>query len=205
MKSNKKIISISSEPIGMELKNFPTENLWVPAEIQSMLKDKNGFYAFYSAIHVYPSMDCIVSIENINQLDLRKTYSSENEEITVFGQDIFGSQLCVSSETGYFRLDLETGERDKLGENLEELWNSILSDPEVETGYPLAEQWQIENGALPANYRLCPKIPFFMGGEYSTENLMAIHTLERIRLGIDIFHQTKNIPDGQQVVLKVIP
>lgn len=206
MKNIKKIISISSEPIGEKLDKTLSQKMWVPREIQDMLGEKNGFYAFYSALHIYPSSDPYLSIEEINQdTEWERNYSTDGEEITAFGQDIFGSQFCVSSKTGYFRLELETGEREHLGEDLDGMWEKLLADPETETGYPLAQQWQIKNGTLPLNYRLCPKIPFFMGGEYSVENLMPIHTLERIRLGMDIFNQTKDIPDGQRVELKVVP
>lgn len=183
----------------MGLKGFPQE-------LMRMLDKRNGFYTFLSAPHIYPLNGNQVSSHTINHLfSWTQYYAKENESIVVFGQDAFGCQFGFSGNCGYFRLELETGEREELGTTLEGFWDCILQDAAVHTGYPLAEQWQIKNGALPTHHRLCPIIPFFMGGQYATENLMAIHTIERIRLGIDIFHQTKNIPDGQQVVLKVIP
>jgi len=44
-----------------------------------------------------------------------------------------------------------------------------------------------------------PKIPFFLGGAYSMENLWAGDAIEGMRLKADLAIQTKNLPDGSQV------
>jgi hypothetical protein len=44
-----------------------------------------------------------------------------------------------------------------------------------------------------------PKIPFFLGGSYSMENLWAGDAVEGMRFKADLAIQTKNLPDGSQV------
>lgn len=200
------ILAMASSPLSA--RPIPHDNMitWVPKDLMALLQKRNGFYAFVSALHLYPLSGAPVSIQGITEgFPWRETYGATGEDISVFGQDVFGCQFCASSEGTYFRLDLDTGEREVLGNTLDEFFQSILDDPEVQTGYPLALEWQEKNGPLQPNGRLGAKIPFFMGGEYAVENLFELDTLERIRLGLDLFHQTKNLPDGQKILLEIAP
>lgn len=200
------ILAMASSPLSD--RPIPHDNMitWVPKDLMALLQKRNGFYAFVSALHLYPLSGAPVSTHGITEeFPWRETYGATGEDISVFGQDVFGCQFCASSEGTYFRLDLETGEREVLGNTLEEFFQSILDDPEVQTGYPLALEWQEKNGPLQPNGRLGAKTPFFMGGEYAVENLFELDTLKRIRLGLDLFHQTKNLPDGQKILLEIAP
>lgn len=206
MKNTQKILSISSEPIAEKKAMNISEKIWIPQEIVSLLSSKNGFYAFYSSLHIYPMSDDDVSIERINiGSNWKDLYGDEVKNSTSFGQDVFGCQFLVSPTSGYFKLDLETGQKEYLGETLEEFFSSILEDPECQTGYTLAYEWQNEHGALKKNHVLSPKIPFLMGGEYSVGNLFEVTTNGRIELASDIFSQTKDLSDGQQVQIKAVP
>jgi len=44
-----------------------------------------------------------------------------------------------------------------------------------------------------------PKIPFFLGGTYSMENLWCGDAVEGMRVKADLAIQTRNVPDGDQV------
>jgi hypothetical protein len=68
-----------------------------------------------------------------------------------------------------------------------------------ETGWPLARQWQAENHPLAPGKRLAPKIPFFLGGKYSVENLWEVDAVEGMRAKADLAMQTKDLRDGAKV------
>ena len=44
-----------------------------------------------------------------------------------------------------------------------------------------------------------PKVPFFLGGAYSMENLWAGDAVEGMRFKADLAMQTTNLPDGTQI------
>ncbi|HKJ51573.1 MAG TPA: SMI1/KNR4 family protein, partial [Gammaproteobacteria bacterium] len=69
---------------------------------------------------------------------------------------------------------------------------------------PLAHQWQVIHGQLPARKRLVPKIPFVAGGEFSIENLFLIDAVEGMKYRADIAIQIKDLPDGTQVKLNIV-
>jgi hypothetical protein len=48
-----------------------------------------------------------------------------------------------------------------------------------------------------------PKTPFFLGGEYKIENLWAGDSVEGMRLKGDLAIQTRHVPEGTQVRLRV--
>jgi hypothetical protein len=81
-------------------------------ELLHMLEMKNGFYAFESALHVFP-----FALENrCNNQDLlrwnspetwKKAYGDQADDLLCFAEDIFGYQFCSSHER-ILRFDPET-------------------------------------------------------------------------------------------------
>jgi hypothetical protein len=93
----------------------------------------------------------------------------------------------------------ETGSLEYLADDIESCAQMLLSDYEVLTGYPLAHQWQKQNGQLPAGKRLLPKVPFVLGGEFVLDNLYLADAVEGMRFRADIASQIKDLPDGGQI------
>jgi hypothetical protein len=210
MTYTEQLLSLSSEPLeappGVMPELFRAYALG--AELFNMLLLKNGFYAFESALHVFPvTTDKRSGVEGWNANVLwRNEYHDLAEGLLFFAEDVFQDQFCLSTkQSGVFRFHAESGQIDFLADSLEKWAARILSNDRVETGWPLAHEWQAKNGPLPRGQRLMPKTPFFMGGEYTLENLWAGNPIEGMRLKGDLAMQTRHLPSGTKVKLSIIP
>lgn len=174
-------------------------------ELFAMLEKKNGFYAFESALHVFPvSPDPIAGLEDWNSVPLwRNLYGDLAVGLLFFAEDVFQDQFCITSD-GISRFKAETGATVLMADSVEGWARAILSDNEYETGYTTAHAWQAGNGPLSPGKRLMPKIPFFLGGDYSLENLWAGDSVEGMLHKGNVAQQTRSLPDGTQVRLRPV-
>ncbi len=199
-----KLLSVSSEPLARPplapldfLKDYP-----LGYELIHMLESKNGFYAFASALHVFPHTR--LSVEGLTLADWnsdslwRNDYGDLAAGLLFFAEDVFQDQFCLSSH-GVLRFNAETGGTKPIADSLEGWAELVLRDYAVETGYPVAKEWQLKNGPLQPGQRLIPKTPFLLGGGFSTENLWAGDAVEGMRFKADVAMQTRNLPNGTQV------
>jgi hypothetical protein len=204
MTSVKKLLSISSEPVAPKPTALPKILESYPAgpELFHMLECKNGFYAFESALHVFPLTSAVgMSLEEWNADSLwRSGYQDLAEGLLFFAEDIFQNQFSLSA-SGVLRFFSETGATAAMSDSIEGWAENILGDHKSTTAWPLASKGQAENGPLPTAKRLMPKIPFFLGGEYSIENLWAGDPIEGMRFKADLALQTRKLPDGSAVKL----
>ena len=210
MTNVERLVSISSEPLAPKPLAMPESFRTYPlgAELFRLLEQKNGFYAFESALHVFPQTDDPeAGLEAWNTSPLwRYGYQDLAEGLLFFAEDIFQDQFCLSaSEDGVLRFYAETGRTTVIADSIENWAGLILSNYSEETGWPFAHDWQSKNGPLPAGTRLMPKTPFFLGGEYSIENLWAGSSLQGMRLKADLAMQTRALPEGAHVELKFAP
>jgi hypothetical protein len=107
-----------------------------------------------------------MTLEEWNSQTLwRSAYGDLTNGLLFFAEDIFGDQFCLTgAASGVFRFDAERGETESIADSLEGWADRILSDYRVETGWPLASEWQAKHGSLELGMRLQPKIPFVYGG-----------------------------------------
>lgn len=206
MTSVEKLLLIGSEALAPKPK-APTKILEpyaIGPELFHMLERKNGFYAFESALHVFPLTAVAgMSLEEWNADTLwRNSYQDLAEGFLFFAEDVFQNQFCISTN-GVLRFEAETGATAPMANSIDNWAEKILSDYRSETAWPLASRWQAENGPLPAGKRLMPKIPFFLGGEYAIENLWAGDPIEGMRFKADLALQTRRLPNGSSVKLIV--
>ncbi|CAN1596819.1 SMI1/KNR4 family protein [Pseudomonas sp. B21-028] len=174
-------------------------------QLLGMLCQRNGFYALESALHVFPthSSQSEIGICDWNESALwRSGYKGLADGCLFFAEDIFGGQFCIKDSKVYI-FDPETGSLEYLADDIESWAQMLLSDYEVLTGYPLAHQWQKQNGQLPAGKRLLPKVPFVLGGEFVLDNLYMADAVEGMRFRADIASQIKELPDGAQIRLNI--
>lgn len=170
-------------------------------QLLNVLRQRNGFYAFEGALHVFPSgsSQSEMGISDWNHADLwRSSYNGLADNVVFFAEDIFGGQFCIKDGSIYI-FDPETGSLEYLAADVESWAEKVMHDYEVLTGYPLAHQWQKRNGPVRAGMRLLPKVPFVMGGDFSLDNLYVADAVEGMRLRADIADKIKNLPDGTQV------
>ncbi len=176
-------------------------------DLLKMLCQRNGFYALERALHVFPTHS---SQQEIGLADWNEntlwcgSYSELADGCLFFAEDVFGGQFCIKNNQVH-TFDPETGALDYLADDIEGWASAIINDYEVLTGYPLAHQWQQQNGQIPARKRLLPKMPFVVGGEFKLDNLYLADAVEGMQFRADIANQIKDLPDGAQIKFKVHP
>jgi hypothetical protein len=210
MTNIEKLLSLSSEALGSKASAFPEmlREFALGTELFRMLEQKNGFYAFEYALHVFPlASDPETGLEGWNAESLwRNGYEDLAEGLLFFAEDILQDQFCLSKkQSGVHRFHAETGQTTPMAASVKEWAGVILSNYRTETGWPFVHEWQEKNGRLPPGKRLMPKTPFFLGGEYKIENLWAGNPLEGMRLKADLAMQTRHLREGAKVKLNISP
>jgi hypothetical protein len=175
--------------------------------LMPLLNQRNGLYAFESALHVFPltAKAGQYSLEQWNEPALwRNDYGGLADGLFFFAEDIFGGQFAIrESDSNFYIFEPETGALEQLASDLEGWAGAILSDYNYLTGYPLAHEWQLKNGALPVGKRLAPKIPFVGGGKFELSNIYLADPVELMRFRGMIAQKIKDLPDGAQIKFKV--
>lgn len=171
----------------------------------SLLRQRNGFYALESALHVFPSHSKpqIIGLDKWNDQALwRSEFEGMADVCLFFAEDVFGGQFCIK-DCKVHTFDPETGRLDYLADDIDAWASAIIDDYENLTGYRLAHAWQELHGELIANMRLLPKIPFVIGGEFALSNLYLSDAVVGMKLRADMAKQIKYLPDGAQIKLKI--
>lgn len=171
--------------------------------VMSVLRRRNGFYAFESALLFRPLSSC-GSVRGIIEWNSpagwRAAYGDAARGITFFAEDIFAVQFGITA-SGVVSFNPETAEIIELTKTLNEWVGAVLSDYAELTGWPLAREWQATHGPIPPGKRLLPRKPFVLGGEYEVENLVAVDEQEAITKLGRLYAQIARLPDGQSVTL----
>lgn len=178
---------------------------WVDKVID-LHRAKNGFYAFESALHVFPfgKADGIMDIEQWNSEDLwRNEYQGLADGYLFFAEDAFGYQFCAG-ESGILMFNPEDASFRHLADNIEGWAKEILEDYEELTCYPFAHKWQKENGPLPVGRRLTFKIPLVLGGETEMSNVGDIDAVEVMRFRGDLWNKIKDVPPGTSIEFEIV-
>lgn len=173
------------------------------SEWMEMLSRLNGFYCFESALHVFPdtSFRSSLGVEDWNRDALwRNEYDGLDPNGVFVSEDAFGNQFFLL-DASVNRFDAETGEVEVFSSNVDGWAAKILQDFNLHTGYPLARDWQAQNGPLAAGHRLIPKVPFVLGGDYKVENLYSCEAVSGMQLRGSIAVQIAEVPDGDSVRL----
>lgn len=207
----RKLLSIASEALGPRVTSSILSVNDVDEggklELSEMLGEKNGFYAFASALHVFPSGNSLsgrdTTLEEWNAKGLwRFQYDDLPDEILFFAEDLFGVQFCLYGQE-VFVFDPESENLSFFAKNIIDWASKILEDYDYFTGYSLGDSWQKENGALPQGYRLLPRMPFILGGKFEADNLYLCEAAEGMRLRGEFAKKIKNLPDGSKINIEV--
>lgn len=210
-----KLISIaSSATAATVMSNISAPSVQVGSEsfqeLVQMLSAKNGFYAFEGALHVLPWIDTpmqehVIGLQAWNEKGLwRDWYQGITDGLFFFAEDIFGGQFAIRGNE-IVSFEPESGEVEVLAPSLDGWAAEIMRNYVRLTGYSLAHSWQLLNGPIPVGKRLLPKIPFILGGEYEDSNLYAVDAVKGMRYRGELWEQLRDLPDGAQVRLKVLP
>ncbi len=202
-----KLVEIGSSPILEKLGD--SDLRLVPDGLRALYEEKNGFYAFESALHVFPigTRSGVMDLHRWNEANLWRNAFGPliEDDWTFFAEDVFGGQFVIGhGGTRISTFDPETGAIESLAGSIDEWAEKVLADHRFLTGYPLAHDWQSLNGPLAAGTRLRPKTPFALQGDYSVSNLYAGEAVEGMRFGGHLAQQIKDLPPGATVTLKVV-
>jgi len=209
MKSLEKLLSVATAGLGPKVV-MPNVPVLMPFaslgnELKHLLSLRNGFYAFESALHVFPAESGAEM--NLNDWNLpglwRFEYGDLADSTLFFAEDAFGNQFSLRDGRVCF-FDAETGEQTAFAADLEGWAERILKHCNVSTGYPLLHDWQQKNSALANGTRLMPKLPFVLGGRYSVDNLYCIAGVSGMKTRGDLARQLKDLPDGTQVRFEIV-
>jgi len=205
-----KLLSISSEPLSGQSASVNASDCGNFAalghQLLAILGEKNGFYAFESALHVFPiaRYEGEMTLGRWNSFGLwRHEYGALAEDKLFFAENAFGDQFCLHKGT-VCSFDAETAKTKSMGHTLEEWAQSLLLDYEYLTAYPMMHQWQLKMGVLPVGKRLIPKIPFVLGGEFSLQNLCSMDATSVMKSRGNLARQISGLPDGAQVEFRII-
>ncbi|WP_312190915.1 SMI1/KNR4 family protein [Leclercia sp.] len=205
----KKVLSVCSGDISScKGHKLPSgfHNYTLIDDLMTLLNNRNGFYGFESALHVFPfetvGEEIGVVAWNDNRLWI-DCYDDFARNAIFFAEDVFGGQFCIKQD-GIYTFDPETGSFDYLAPDINEWCKKILEDYEVLTGFPLANAWQKKHGPIPVGYRLVPKVPFVAGGEYEPDNLYLEKSTVAMKARANIALQIRDVPDGSNIQLRLI-
>lgn len=201
MSSLEKLLEIASDPLGCQPPVFGTNQTeGLAMQLASLLRLRNGFLAFESALHVFPADPA--APDDLVRWNARETwrdaYGSLADGCLFFAEDIFGEQFCIDGDC-IARFNPETGERIHLASSFEGWAELLLREYREETGWPLAHEWQRQHGPLPRGQRLIPSRPFVLQGAYDLENLRAIDAVRGMRHRGALARQLVNVTDGEAI------
>jgi hypothetical protein len=203
MKSIAQLFEIGGGPLGPSVK-FNGQNGLIRSYLD-LMSEKNGFYAFESALLVRPAFikeGTITDSKNWNNIDLwKKAYQSLQPDAFFFAEDIFGNQFGVKNES-IIRFEAETGEVEFFANSIEDWAGMILKNFNLHTGYPIAKAWQAKYGPLKTGMRLILKQPMVLGGNIEIDNMVCWVDVKGMRARGPLAEQIKDVQDGEQIVFK---
>lgn len=175
-------------------------------DLSVLLSQKNGFYAFESALHVFPSTAAAGELGLFDWNTPARwidAYEGLADACVFFAEDVFGGQFCARAN-GIHSFEPETGALALIANDLDGWACQILDDYDALTGYSVAHSWQKRCGAIAANTRLLPKVPFVTGGAYDVENLYAHDSTKGMLSRANLAVQIRDLPDGAAIKWKIV-
>jgi hypothetical protein len=194
---SKKIISESN-----------TSTIKLPFEdkkFNDFINDFSGCFFFENSLHIFSTnSDKPLNIQKVNAgiSSLYHLFSISN--FLFWGQDLFGN-LFYYEEKGIGFFEIETGEKSLLCSNFSEFDSLLVNDYEYLTGVNYLKDWEFfNNKILKESDRLCPKIPFIIGGEYAYDNFYEKDIFLNWKFNSDLAKQIKDTPDGTPVQIEIL-
>ncbi|MEZ5440683.1 MAG: DUF1851 domain-containing protein [Lysobacterales bacterium] len=124
----------------------------------------------------------------------------------IVGDNEFGNLMIKDVDGAYWRLCPEDLYCRRIAHSRAEL-DQLSRDQEFLQDWTMRElvaEARERLGPLPPDRKYCLKIPGPLGGEYGGDNLATLSLHELISVSGHIARQIEDLPDGAQVVLKVV-
>lgn len=141
-------------------------------ELEQLLGQRDGFFAFDDALMVLPVNAPIrrLDLVRLNNGDWTANYWHRCEGLLFFAADALGD-LFALSEDKVVRFASETGVVEPMADNLAGWAARVQADPAGEAGWPFAKTWADTHGPLEEGWRLTGKKPFVLEGAFDLDNL----------------------------------
>lgn len=119
----------------------------------------------------------------------------------------FGNLILRDSDNRFWRLCPEDVYCEVVAESIDGYNSLIKSDEFLEDWFmsAMVQDAKSRLGQLEPGYKFHMVIPGVLGGEYGGSNIKAVPLVEIIRFSGDVGKQIKELPDGAQIQLKVVP
>lgn len=173
------------------------------SHLEALLAERNGFYAFESALHVFPSGEPGLpgrSLEEWNSMSLwRRSYEYLMPKMVFFAEDVFGGQFVVAPGGVVYSFNPETAAVSRFSERISRWQDDVIEDWNYATGYSVAHEWQMRNGSLPSGHRLVPRIPFSIGGEFTPDNMILVEAVAAMKYWANFALAVSKLQDGSQL------
>ena len=186
---------------GVKLENKLIDKTYL--EFTSMF---NGAYFFNNSLHFFRCGHEVIDyqdIQLINKIIFKYYKNFLNDMLFFFAEDVFGNLFGFEQSEKIIMFNIESGDKEVISSDFNNYLNALFNDIEYFTGRKYASDPAISN-QLNKGYRLCPKYPFVLGGEYSSINLTLKWFEENYIFNSDIARQIKNHPDGTNFTISII-
>lgn len=179
----------------------------LPANLAGLLRQINGFIQFHGGLHVRGACDEPDWHSLRNAWDgadaFWRLYPEVHQADVPFAEDCMGDQFLLRDGVVH-QLAAEIGEVESLGVGLREFFQAVAADPvEFLSLHPLLQHQQ-DGGRLEPGQLLAASPPFFTKESADGVSLAAISAGERRRFLADIAAQLRDVPDGGEIVFRVV-
>jgi hypothetical protein len=176
----------------------------LPGDLRELLSVHDGLIAFEGGLRCFGMKTGLLpSLKEWNRPEgWRSAYRGLSGGLFFFAEDAFGNQFAIEDER-VVRFLAETAEREFITDSIADWLGALLQDAEEELSLWLLREWKNPDRVLEPTEHLCPKVPFVTGGSYEASNLYALDRNESMIFKGDFAWQTRNLPQGAKIRLKV--
>ena len=128
----------------------------------------------------------------------------EPAEITA--ENSFGNLIVRATDGAYWRICPEELSCQKIASDCGE-FEAVLQDDGFQLDWQMARFFALAEQTLGPVHEgkcYCLKIPGVIGGKYEPENFGTISLEELISFSGDLAEQIKDVPDGEQIAIKLV-
>ena len=135
------------------------------------------------------------------------SWNDVNGPLEVLHRNAFGNFIFKDSSNSYWRLCPEELTYEIIAKSKSEA-EYLFKDPEFIHDWnmrALVEKAEAKLGRLESHECYALITPACLGGEYHPSNFMKVPFVEIIKFSGDVALQIKDLPDGAQIELKIVP
>jgi hypothetical protein len=174
-------------------------------EVERVLTRQNGFYAYKRGLHVLGRCRRPVwhSLERWNDpVGWVSSYGKLASGLFFFAEDAFGNQFAWDGRA-IIRFLAETGEREEFAPDIEKWLERIVSNPAVELGLAVLDDWIRVRDLVPEGKHLFPRTPLVAGGSTHPSEIVLLDPFENMAFKGSFARQIADVPDGTRIEIVI--